>query len=114
MSRAVECETRACIGCSAAGAGITIRPKSDPLIRFTFSARRLAARCGGETKTEESKMEKHKNPDDLWRAYSALAGLAAGYDIPLEKLRAHTIPSMNILLSCLRAAGECCGDDYPE
>jgi hypothetical protein len=25
-------------------------------IRFTFSARRLAARCGGEMKTEESKM----------------------------------------------------------
>lgn len=59
-------------------------------------------------------MEKHKNPDELWRAYSALAALAAYSDIPPKKIRAHIVPAMNILLSCLRAADELCGNDYPE
>lgn len=59
-------------------------------------------------------MEKHTDADSLWAAYSALAGLAQYSDIPLEKMRAHVVPAMNILLSCLRAAGENCGNDYLE
>lgn len=56
-------------------------------------------------------MEKHKDAEELWRAYSALAGLVA-YTVPEH--RGHIVPAMNILLSCLRAAGQACGSDYDE
>lgn len=59
-------------------------------------------------------MEKHANADSLWAAYSALAGLAQYSDIHPSKMREHVTPALNVLLSCLRAAGETCGNDYPE
>jgi len=56
-------------------------------------------------------MEKHKDVEELWRAYSALAGLVV-YTAPEH--RGHIVPAMNVLLSCLRAAGQPCGMDYRE
>ena len=56
-------------------------------------------------------MEKHRDKEELWRAYSALCGLVK-YTAPEH--RAALVPAMNVLLSCLRAAGEPCGEDYPD
>lgn len=54
---------------------------------------------------------KHKNPVELWRAYAQLAELAAYTD---ADVRAKMVPALNILLGCLRDAGEICGKDFPE
>jgi hypothetical protein len=56
-------------------------------------------------------MTKNKNPEALWHAYSALAGLVA-YTAPEH--RAALVPALNVILACLRDAGEACGADYPE
>jgi hypothetical protein len=56
-------------------------------------------------------MSKNKNPEALWNAYSALAGLVA-YTAPEH--RAALVPALNVILGCLRDAGEACGEDYPE
>lgn len=55
-------------------------------------------------------MEKHKDIDSLWRAYSALYASVVPGTIPGP----YHAPAMNIILSCIRAAGGFCGPDYPD
>ena len=55
-----------------------------------------------------------RDPEALWRAYSALCGLVAYSDIEPGQARAHLVPALNVLLHCLRAAGQPCGNDYPD
>lgn len=54
---------------------------------------------------------KHKDRTELWRAYAELAELAAYTD---ADHREKMVPAINVLLSCLRDAGENCGSDLPE
>lgn len=53
-------------------------------------------------------MEKHKDPDELWTAFSALCAVLTEH----EDKRPFIVPALNVLLSCLRAADQNCGPDF--
>lgn len=53
---------------------------------------------------------KHENLDELWRAYCALCGTL----VPGTTPHPDVAPALNILLSCLRAAGAAVGPDFPD